>query len=110
MKSTQRLPNSAEVLFTLISFGVVMFTFIVVFELPIHLALLTTWFISIAVGLKIGYRYSEMQDGLLKGIYDGLEAVIILISVGALIGTWIAGGIVPTIIYYGLSIIDPNIF
>ncbi len=63
-----------------------------------------------AVGLKIGYGYKEMQDGLLKGVYDGLEAVLILISVGALIGTWIAGGIVPSIIYYGLSIIEPNIF
>lgn len=62
------------------------------------------------VGLRIGYTYIEMQQGILKGITDGLEAVLILICVGALIGTWIAGGIVPSIIYYGLSIINPNIF
>jgi len=105
-----RLPNTGEVLFALIGFGTIMFTFIVLFELPIHLALLASWFLVIAIGLKIGYRYKQMQDGLLKGIYDGLEAVLILITVGALIGTWIAGGIVPSIIYYGLSVIDPTIF
>lgn len=110
MANKRRLPNTFEILFVLIGFIVVMFLFIVQFELPIQLALLTAWFLIIAVGLKIGYKYREMQDGLLKGIYDGLEAVLILISVGALIGTWIAGGIVPSIIYYGLSVISPSVF
>ncbi|WP_163971865.1 Na+/H+ antiporter NhaC [Oceanobacillus halotolerans] len=110
MSPDRRLPTLGEVLFVLIAFVLVMFLFIVQFELPIQLALLTTWFIIIAVGLRIGYSYFEMQKGILKGIYDGLEAVLILISVGALIGTWIAGGIVPSIIYYGLTIIDPSIF
>lgn len=110
MEKKKRLPNIGEILFVLIGFIIVMFLFIVQFELPIQLALLVAWFLIIAVGLKIGYKYREMQDGLLRGVYDGLEAVLILISVGALIGTWIAGGIVPSIIYYGLSVISPSVF
>ncbi|SFB14899.1 malate + proton/lactate + sodium antiporter, NhaC family (TC 2.A.35.1.2) [Lentibacillus halodurans] len=110
MSNERRLPTLPEVLFVLMSFVLIMFLFIVQFELPIQLALLTTWFVIMTVGLRIGYSYFEMQRGILKGIYDGLEAVLILISVGALIGTWIAGGIVPSIIYYGLTIIDPSIF
>jgi NhaC family Na+:H+ antiporter len=106
----KRLPYLSEVLFVLISFVLIMFLFIVQFEIPIQLALLTTWFVIMLVGLRIGYKYKEMQDGILKGIYDGSEAVLVLIAVGALIGTWIAGGIVPSIIYYGLSIINPTIF
>ncbi|PIC86188.1 Na+/H+ antiporter NhaC [Sporosarcina sp. P20a] len=106
----KRLPSLAEVLFVLIGFGAIMVTFIVVFGISIHLALLTTWFLIIGLGLKIGYSYKQMQDGLLSGVNDGLEAVIVLTSVGALIGTWIAGGVVPSIIYYGLSIINPSIF
>ena len=43
-------------------------------------------------------------------ISNGLEAVLILVSVGALIGTWIAGGVVPTLIYYGLEFINPHVF
>ncbi len=44
------------------------------------------------------------------GISNGLGAVLILLAVGALVGTWISGGIVPTIIYYGLKAIHPSIF
>lgn len=110
METEKRLPSLAEVLFVLISFGFIMILFIVKFEISIQLALLTTWFVVLAVGLKIGYRYKEMQDGMLKGITDGLEAVLVLLSVGALIGTWIAGGVVPSLIYYGLSVINPSIF
>ena len=75
----KRLPKLSEVLFVLIGFGVIMVTFIVMFEISIHLALLTTWFLIMVVGLKIGYSYKEMQDGLLKGVTDGLEAVLVLI-------------------------------
>ncbi|MFD1037540.1 Na+/H+ antiporter NhaC [Virgibacillus byunsanensis] len=110
MTKDRRLPTLPEVSFVLISFTLIMYLFVVQFEISIQLALLTTWFLIMLVGLRIGYSYKEMQNGILKGIYDGSEAVLILISVGALIGTWIAGGIVPSIIYYGLSIIHPNIF
>lgn len=110
MDQTKRLPTLFEVLFVLVTFVVIMFLFVVQLDIPIQLALLTTWFLIILVGLRIGYSYKEMQDGLLKGIYDGSEAVLVLISVGALIGTWIVSGVVPTIIYYGLSIIHPSIF
>ena len=37
-------------------------------------------------------------------------STMILFCVGALVGTWIAGGTIPTMIYYGLSIINPNVF
>lgn len=110
MELNKRLPSAGETLFVLFGFGLIMILFIVQFGISIHLALLTTWFLILCVGKKIGYKYAEMQSGLLKGISDGMEAVLVLLTVGALIGTWIAGGIVPSIIYYGLSIIEPNIF
>lgn len=110
MDEQKRLPTLGEVLFVLISFGIIMIMFIVKFDISIQLALITSWFVIIAVGLKIGYTYKEMQNGMLKGVSEGLEAVLVLLSVGALIGTWIAGGVVPSLIYYGLSIINPSIF
>lgn len=110
MNAEKRLPKLSEIIFVLIGFVLIMFLFIVQFGISIQLALLTTWFMIMIVGLRIGYTYLEMQKGILDGIQDGLEAVLILISVGALIGTWIAGGVVPTILYYGLQVIDPSIF
>src|SRR5699024_7524100 len=110
MDEQKRLPTIGEVLFVLISFGLIMVLFIVKFDISIQLALITSWFVIIAVGMKIGYTYKEMKDGMLKGVSEGLEAVLVLLSVGALIGTCIAGGVVRSLIYYGLSIINPSIF
>lgn len=105
-----RLPNFMEVSVVLLAFIILMYLFIAVLDLPIQLALFISWFTVILLGLRLGHTYNGMQDGLLKGITSGMEAVLILITVGALIGTWIAGGIVPSIIYYGLSILNPSIF
>lgn len=110
MAREPRLPSLA-MLFTILGlFVVIMFGFIVILELPIQLALLTVWFMIMGFGLYLGYGYLKMEKGLLKGIYEGMGAILILIAVGALIGSWIAGGVVPTMIYYGLSIISPSIF
>ncbi|PMR69097.1 Na+/H+ antiporter NhaC [Halomonas heilongjiangensis] len=112
MKERQatRLPTMQEVLALMVGFIAIMFLYINVFDLPIQLALFTSWFLVMALGLRLGLSYDSMQKGLIDGIHNGMEAVLVLITVGALIGTWIAGGIVPSIIYYGLSVMNPQIF
>lgn len=80
------------------------------FGIEIHLAILAAWFLAMGVGKINGHSYSEMEHALCKGIYDGMSAVLIMLVIGALVGTWISGGIVPSLIYYGLKIIHPSIF
>ncbi len=80
------------------------------FGIEIHLAILAAWFLAMAVGKINGHSYGEMEHALCKGIYDGMSAVLIMLVIGALVGTWISGGIVPSLIYYGLKIIHPSIF
>ena len=110
MDNNYRLPTGKEIIFILIAFIVTMFVIVIYLGLPIQIALLLIWFIIIIVGLKIGYSYNQLQSGLCKGIYEGMEAILVMISIGALIGTWIASGIVPSIIYAGLHIISPTFF
>ncbi|MEH6945627.1 Na+/H+ antiporter NhaC [Bacillus sp. JJ634] len=105
-----RLPSILEIICTLGLFLVIVFSFTAFFDLPIQLALFISWFIVISLGLRLGFRYEELQKAITTGISNGLEAILILIAVGALIGTWIAGGVVPTLIYYGLEFIHPSIF
>ena len=64
----------------------------------------------IALGCKLGYRYRELEEAAAFGIFEGMPALLILFAVGAMIGSWIAGGIVPGIIYYGLATIHPSFF
>jgi len=105
-----RLPSMLEIVCVLTLFLLIVFSFTSYFDLPIQLALFISWFLAIILGLRLGYRYQDLQGMITKGISNGLEAILILVSVGALIGTWIAGGVVPTLIYYGFEFIHPSIF
>lgn len=103
-------PSYLEIFILLSLFLIIAVSFTVYFDLPIQLALFIGLFLILILGVKLGYSYKELQSAMNNGIYSGLEAVLILVAVGALIGTWITGGIVPTIIYYGLEFIHPSIF
>lgn len=105
-----RLPSAIQVVAVMAGFIAIMFLFLNVLDLPIQLALFSSWFLVIGLGNWLGHSYDAMQQGLIQGIYNGMVAVLVLITVGALIGTWIAGGVVPAIIYYGLAIMSPQIF
>ncbi|MCY7777031.1 Na+/H+ antiporter NhaC [Bacillus haynesii] len=107
---TARLPSMLEIICVLGAFLAIVCSFTVKFDLPIQLALFISWFLVIMLGLRLGHRYEDLQKSITNGISNGLEAILILIAVGALIGTWIAGGVVPTLIYYGLEFIHPSIF
>lgn len=106
----KRLPNSFELFLVMGLFLVIMYFSLAVYELPIHLALIAVWFVLIFLGLRLGHIYDDLQKSIATGIFSGLEAILIIIFVGTLIGSWIAGGIVPTLIYFGLQIIHPSIF
>lgn len=64
---------------------------------------------AMAMG-RLGYSWAELEEGVLKTINMAMQAVIILMIIGMIIGTWILGGVVPTMIYYGLQILSPGIF
>ena len=77
---------------------------------PNQIALLLTGCLALLIGLKNGHRWKDME----RGVFDGMSVVFaptfILLAVGMMIATWIAGGVVPALIYYGLNIISPEIF
>jgi NhaC family Na+:H+ antiporter len=77
---------------------------------PNQIALLIGMFLAAIIGLKNGHTWKSIEEGIVKGISMSLGAVLILLAVGSLIGTWMLSGTVPTLIYYGLSILDPTFF
>src|SRR5690606_14770753 len=66
--------------------------------------------ITALVGLKLGLNWSDIEKGVFHVIHVSLPSVSVLITVGMIIGVWIASGTVPTLIYYGLVILSPEIF
>ncbi|MDP2713256.1 Na+/H+ antiporter NhaC [Rheinheimera sp.] len=77
---------------------------------PNQIALFMATAVAVIIGLKNGYRWSVIEKAMVKGISLSLGAVLILLSVGALIGTWMLSGTVPTLIYYGLQLLSPSWF
>ena len=77
----------------------------------------TNQFILILSGLfgaSIGFVYKVSYKKILTSISNSVKSVtgalLILLFVGALAGTWMISGIIPAMVYYGLKILDPNIF
>ena len=62
------------------------------------------------IGLRYNTSYKEVIESISNSIKSVTPALIILLWVGALAGTWMISGIIPSMVYYGLKILDPNIF
>lgn len=82
-----------------------------IWEQDLHLTLIICSMVAAAVGiLYLKFSYAEIEKGMIDGIYTALQAMLILYTVGPLVGSWIASGVVPSMIYYGLNILNPTIF
>lgn len=66
--------------------------------------------VAALVGLTEGYNWKDILNGIINSIGSTVPAIIILLLIGALAGTWLLSGIVPAMIYYGLDILHPSIF
>jgi len=110
MKIEKRKPYLYEAIFTISSLIVIMSVSLIVFGTDPHIPLLAGVAVAALVAVRIGYKWSEIEAGMIRGVTQTLQAVIILMIIGVLIGVWILAGVVPTMIYYGLSILSPKIF
>lgn len=59
---------------------------------------------------RLGYKWKDLEESMFKSINMAMQAILIIIIIGILIGTWIASGVVPCMIYWGLKILSPKIF
>ncbi|TKB58676.1 Na+/H+ antiporter NhaC [Ferrimonas aestuarii] len=75
-----------------------------------QIALMLGGGLATLIGLKNGYRWADIEAGVTKGMSLTLGAFLILFSIGALIGTWLLAGTVPSMIYFGLQLLNPDLF
>ena len=65
---------------------------------------------GIGLGIFKGFKFSNMMSQVAENLKSVTGAIVILLFVGALSGTWLISGIIPSMIYYGLNILHPSIF
>ena len=79
-------------------------------EYTYHYILIFTSIIAMCIGLSEKIKLSYMFNRILESIKSIITPIIILLLVGALAGTWKVSGIIPAMVYYGLTLVDPFIF
>jgi len=77
---------------------------------PNQVALIIASAATMLVGWRRGMSWQAIQEGMVGAITVSIMPMMILLSVGALIGSWIISGTVPGMIYYGVQLLDPGFF
>lgn len=75
-----------------------------------QIALLLSAGVAVIVAMFAGSKWDKLFDGVVTSIGSALPALLILLMIGALAGTWLISGVVPAMIYYGLDVLHPTIF
>ena len=75
-----------------------------------QLALLFSGALAAIIGIFYGNRWENILKGIENSIKSIIPAIIMLLLIGSLTGTWLIAGVIPTMIYYGLQILNPTIF
>ena len=95
--------------FVLLIYGLFMHP--VVFKagmLPLEVLILMALSFSSIYLMLNGYSWQTIQDNIIKKVAESIPVVLILFCIGVLIGSWIVCGTIPMLIYYGISIVDPD--
>ena len=75
-----------------------------------HVSLIFAGAFAAVVAMLNGWKWSYMEQGILAAINRTMQAILILAVVGLMLGSWMAGGVVPSMMYYGIKVIAPSVF
>src|SRR4029453_12756249 len=110
---TTRPPSLVDALVPLIALAVLLGGSLAIFGLdaldgPIQVALILCAMIAAMVAVKNGHPWSSVQEAGQEALSSITSAIFILLAVGALIGTWNLAGTIPTLVYYGIQVLQPS--
>lgn len=108
-KREARMPTTLE---ATICFLVIVAAVVMTFKLKtgMEMPLVLATGLAALFGVYLGFDWNELQKGMIAGIASSIMAIVILLLAGMLVGIWIVGGTVPSIIYYGLKMVTPSIY
>ena len=75
-----------------------------------HVSLILAGAFAAIIAMLNGWKWNYMEQGILAAINRTMQAILILAVVGLMLGSWMAGGVVPSMMYYGIKVIAPSIF
>lgn len=83
---------------------------VLVFDSVPQIPLIICCAITAIIGKLLGHSWNDMEESMIKTNTMAMQANFIIMIVGCLVGSWIAGGVVPGMIFYGLKLFTPTMF
>lgn len=99
-----------EALVPIVGMALIIVYSMLVLKVDPHIPIVISTILAGFMALRVGCSWSEVKEGMIESIYRAVEALIIVMIVGMLIGSWVLAGSVPAMIYYGLELISPTFF
>lgn len=109
-QAVMRKPTLVEALIPIVFMVIALIVGIFIYGADPHIPLLLSAGVATIIAFRLGFKWTEIEQGMLDAVRLALQAVVILMVIGTIIGSWIASGIVPTMIFYGLDILSPSYF
>ncbi|MBQ3437982.1 MAG: Na+/H+ antiporter NhaC, partial [Fusobacterium sp.] len=102
-----RLPNKIEAFIPIVFLLTLMIAnYVLNWGQDPHIPVTLACGIAMIIGNLCGYGYKEMLAAALEAVNQSLEAIIIILLVGCLIGSFTAAGTIPAVVYYGLKLLS----
>ncbi|WZL73961.1 Na+/H+ antiporter NhaC [Clostridiaceae bacterium 35-E11] len=105
-----RKPQLWEALVPVLGMTLIIVVTILKWGLEPHIPIVMACLLAAFMAKRIGCSWNDIRSGMLESIFRAVEALVIVMIVGMLIGTWVQAGIVPGMVYYGLELISPSAF
>jgi NhaC family Na+:H+ antiporter len=109
-EAAPKRPSFGLALIPLISMALLLGVGYGVYKIKAQVLLVAAAFITGIMGLLLGFKWKDMERGIVDSIHKAMPAILIMLSVGIMVGAWMASGTIPMVIYYGLKLISPKFF
>lgn len=109
----ERQPRKPKMWEACIPVFVLLFTMVmgtIVWGIEPHVPLVLSCIATALMAAVCGYNWEAIITGALDSIKSAVEALLIIMCVGMLIGSWVWAGTMPAMVYYGLEMISPGAF
>lgn len=104
----KRMPTILEALIPVVAMLLVLFIGKGVLGYSTEPLLIIVACVAAFIAWRVGCTWDDMLDEISQKIAKGMPAILILITVGAMVGTWMTSGTIPMMIYYGVQIVSPK--
>ena len=109
MKKASRLTFIESLIIMLVMFGM-LGTMMIAWKMTPQIPILLTFTLLLFYGRFRGFSWKELQDGITEGVRPGIIPMIIFIMIGVLVSAWSMSGVIPTIMVYGLELLNVRFF